>query len=118
MMAIAVANGAVREAGLKRWLGEPRARQLSTLLLILFFGLYMAAVFRLWPIDSARQAAGVGALWLALTLAFEFGLGRFVSRFSWRQMLDEYNLLAGRLWILVPIWVASGPYLFFRWEGK
>lgn len=117
MVTIAVANGAVREAGLKRWMSETRARQLSTVLLILFFALYMAAIFRLWPVDSARQARAVGAAWLALTLAFELGLGRWVSHRSWSQMLAEYNLLAGRLWLLVPLWVAIAPYVFYRWQA-
>lgn len=117
MVAIAVANGALREGGLKRWMGEPRARQLSTLLLILFFATYMAAIFRLWPLASVGQAVAVGFAWLALTLAFEFGMGRFVSHLSWSQMLSEYNLLAGRLWPLVPIWVAVAPYAFYRWQA-
>ena len=51
---------------------------------------------------------------LALTLAFESLLGRFVSGLSWREMLAEYNLAAGRLWVLVPISVAAAPYVFFR----
>lgn len=118
MVAIAVANGAVREAGLKPRLGDARARQLSTVLLIVFFAVYMAAVFRLRPIDSAAQSVEVGLLWLALTLAFELGLGRLVSRLSWSQMLAEYNVLAGRLWILVPLWVAIAPYVYFRWQAR
>ena len=114
MVAIALANGAVREAGLRRRFGEPRARQISTVLLLVFFALYMAAIFRVWPLASARQAVAVGMLWLALTLAFETTLARLVSRLSWSEMLAEYNLLAGRLWLLVPLWVALAPYLFFR----
>ena len=69
---------------------------------------------RAWPIATAGQALAIGALWLVLTLAFEFMLGRFVSGLSWREMLAEYNLAAGRLWSLVPIWVAAAPYLFYR----
>lgn len=114
MVAIALANGALREGVLRRRLSEPRVRQLSTVLLIFFFAIYMAAIFHAWPLASAGQAAAVGALWLALTLAFEFGLGRLVSHRTWPELLAEYNLLAGRWWILVPIWVAVAPYLFFR----
>jgi hypothetical protein len=87
MVLMAIANGALREAWLKPRLGEERARQAST-----------------------------GLAWLVLTLAFEFGLGRFVSHLSWRQMLAEYDLFAGRLWVLVPLWVALAPYLFFHWQ--
>jgi hypothetical protein len=114
MVAIAVANGFFREAWLVPQLGEHTARQISTLLLLVLFAAYIAAVIRLWPPRSRRGALAVGAIWLLLTLAFEFGLGFFVSGLTWRQMLGEYNLAAGRLWILVPLWVAVAPYVFFR----
>lgn len=118
MVAIAIANGAVREAGLKPRLGDARARQLSTVLLVLFFAVYMAAVFRLHPVASTPEAVEVGLLWLVLTLAFELGLGRWVSRLSWSQILAEYDVFAGRLWILVPLWVAIAPYVYFRWQAR
>ena len=114
MIVLAVANGALREAWLVPRLGEQAARQVSTLLLIAFLALYIAMVTRTWPIRSAAQALAIGALWLVLTLVFEFALGRWVSGRSWREMLAEYDLGAGRLWALVPIWVAVAPYAFFR----
>lgn len=113
LVLIAVANGALREAWLAPRLGQRHGRQVSTLLLLALFGAYLALVFHLWPIASARQAAALGAAWLALTLAFEFLLGRFVSRLSWREMLGEYNLAAGRLWALVPLSLAVAPALSF-----
>ena len=106
MIAMAVANGAIREA----WLVP---RSISTITLIVLFAFYMAWVFRRWPLSSPRQALAVGAIWLALTLAFEFGLGWW-SGASWAQMAADYNLAAGRLWALVPLWVAVAPYVFFR----
>jgi len=114
MILIAVANGALREAWLVPRFGEHAARQLSTLLLVALLAIYVGTVTRTWPILSGRQAIAVGALWLALTLAFEFALGRFVSGLSWREMIAEYDLTAGRLWALVPLWVAVAPYVFFR----
>jgi 2-hydroxy-6-oxonona-2,4-dienedioate hydrolase len=117
MVFIAVANGALREAWLSPRLGELRGRQFSTLLLLALFTAYMAVVFRAWPIDSARQAAALGLAWLALTLAFEFLLGRFVSGLAWREMLAQYNLAAGRLWALVPLWIAVAPALFFVYSS-
>jgi hypothetical protein len=97
MVLIAVGNGVLREALLRPRLGELRARQLSTLLLLGFFAVYFAVVFHLWPLASAYDAVIVGCAWLLLTLAFELGLGRLVSRLPWRDILAEYNLLAGRL---------------------
>ena len=118
MVFIAVANGVLREAWIRPRLGELHGRQVSTLLLIGFFAAYMAAVFRFWPLVSARQAALVGLAWLSLTLAFEFLLGRFVSGLAWGEMLAEYDVTAGRLWALVPLWVATGPLLFYGLRNR
>jgi hypothetical protein len=117
MVVIAVANGIFREVVLLPWLGMHEARQASTLLLIVLFGIYIALVFRIWPIASLRDAIAVGAAWLVLTLLFEFSLGYFVSNLTWPQMLEEYDLANGRLWMLVPLWVATAPYLFFRFRS-
>lgn len=114
MVGIAVANGAFREAWLVPQLGEHQGRQASTLLLIVFLVGYVAVVMRIWPAASSRHAAAIGALWLVLTLAFEFLLGRFVSGLSWREMLAAYDLASGRLWALVPLSVAVAPWVFYR----
>ncbi len=99
MVLIAVANGAFREAYLLPRLGDHSARQVSTLLLIVLFAIYIGLVVRTWPPASGGQALGVGVMWLVLTVTFEFAA-------------------AGRLWALVPIWVGIAPYVFFRvWRG-
>ena len=118
MIAIAVANGAAREAWLVPRFGDPLARQISTVSLLALFAIYIGAVFKFWPLASARAAIGVGMTWLVLTLAFEFGLGYFVSHLSFREMLAEYDLRSGRLWILVPVWVAVAPYVFHSLEHR
>jgi hypothetical protein len=117
MVAIAVANGVVRQAWLLPRFGDTLARQISTLSLLILFAIYMGALFRFWPLAAGRLALGVGIAWLALTLAFEFGLGYFVSHLTWREMLAEYDLVSGRLWLLVPIWVAVAPYIFYALQG-
>ena len=114
MVLIAVANGAFREGWLVPRLGEHPGRQASTLLLVALLAGYIAAVMRIWPAASSRHSAAIGALWLVLTLAFEFALGRFVSGQSWREMLAEYDLASGRLWALVPLTVAVAPLVFYR----
>jgi hypothetical protein len=111
MVAIAVGNGALREAWLVQRLGEMQARQVSTLLLLLLFTAYFYLLFRKWPVASGRQALAIGFAWLALTLAFELALGRLVSGLAWSEILAEYDVGSGRLWVLVPLWVAVGPYV-------
>ena len=34
-------------------------------------------------------------MWLALTLAFEFTLGRFAFGYSWRRILEDYDISGG-----------------------
>lgn len=114
MLPIAVANGALREVWLRRSMAELPAHQTSTVLLLLLFAVYIWIVLRRWPPASPGQAAAVGLLWLGLTLAFEFLFGRYGSGLSWRQLLQDYNLSAGRLWIFVPLWVAAAPSVFHR----
>lgn len=113
MILIAVLNGTVRDVWYKKYIGELAGRQLSTVSLIILFGIYMKFLFKKYPVESEIQAVFIGVLWLILTLAFEFVLGRFGGH-SWANLFDEYNILKGRIWILIPIWVAMAPYLFFK----
>jgi hypothetical protein len=43
----------------------------------------------------------IGALWIALTVTFEFSFGHFVEGLSVDTMLADYNMLNGRLFILM-----------------
>ncbi|MBT0963311.1 hypothetical protein [Denitromonas iodatirespirans] len=114
MVVIAIANGTAREAWLLAPLGEARAQQLSTLSALALFGVYIWCVLpRLRP-ASTGQAARIGALWLALTLAFEFVFGHYVAGHRWADLLANYDITHGRLWPLIPLWVAIAPPLFHR----
>lgn len=114
MVFIAIGNGALREAWITPRLGELHGRQLSTVILIALFAAYIWGVTKILPIRTGREALAIGAVWLALTLGLEFALGRFVSGLSSREMLAEYDLTDGRLWALVPLWVAIAPYVFYK----
>lgn len=113
MILIAVANGTARDLGYKNMLGELTARQVSTLSLMILFGIYIFYVIQRYPPQSPMQAIWIGLLWLLLTLIFEFGMG-LATGISWKIMLEEFNILKGRLWILTPIWVTVAPYIAFR----
>lgn len=108
--AIGVANGAVREVTYGRALPERAANQLSVLTGSLAFLGYFDFLQRRRPLRSRRQAMAVGGAWLALTLCFEFGLGRARGK-EWEELLAEYDLRRGRLWPLVLVTVAAGPEL-------
>lgn len=67
-----------------------------------------------WQITSGRQAWLIGGMWSLLTLAFEFGFGHFVFGEPWEKLFHEYNLLAGRVWVFIPVWTLVAPYILFR----
>lgn len=114
MVLIAILNGVLREKGYRKYLGELRAHLVSTLLGMILLGLYIWGITRLLPLTSADLAWRIGFLWSGLTIVFEFGFGHFVMGHSWRKLLQDYNLLKGRVWLLVLIWVTVAPYIFFK----
>jgi hypothetical protein len=114
MVLIAIANGALRELWYRKHVGELHAHQISTVFAILLFAVYISAIVRIWPPRSPRHAFTVGLMWLGLTLAFEFLFGHYVSGLSPSDLLHDYNLLVGRIWVLIPIWITVAPSLFCR----
>lgn len=113
MLAIAIANGALRDLGYKRWTGDLLAHQISTGILILLFAIYIWFCMKWFPPANGIQAVWIGLLWVLMTLVFEFGFGRWRGE-SWEKLLADYNLVKGHLWVLIPIWIGLAPYLFFR----
>ena len=115
---IAIVNGAIRDFTYKDALGELAAHQLSTLTGIILFGIYIWAIGLKWKLESARQAITIGLIWLVLTMAFEFLFFHYVAGHSWSVLLDAYNVFAGRVWLLVLIFIAIAPYLSYRIHSK
>jgi hypothetical protein len=68
---------------------------------------FLAAVF---------GAAGlyIGLFWMALTVAFEFLFFHYVGGHPWPALLANYDLLNGRIWVLLLAWIAIAPYVFDR----
>ncbi len=111
LLAAMMLNGIFRVLVLQRWLGEDLARQVACvsgigilLVLIVPFASGVGDV-------GTRALFGIGALWLALTVAFEFLFGRHVAGASWESLLADYDLRRGRLWSLVLVTVFFAPWL-------
>jgi hypothetical protein len=118
MVLIAITNGLFREQVLARRLCELRAHQTSCATGVLLFGLYVWLVISIWRPECSGEAIATGLIWLALTIAFEFLFGRLVVGHPWSRLLHDYNLFAGRLWILVLCWIALAPYLFVQLQNR
>jgi hypothetical protein len=72
---------------------------------------FIWVLHRRWPLPSTGAALRVGGVWVLLTLLFEFSFGVFVERAPLSTLLADYNIAAGRIWVLVPIWVLVAPAL-------
>lgn len=118
MIIIAIANGLFREKVLTRHLNELQAHQMSTFTMIMLFGIYVWILFKLWIPTSTNQAILIGFLWLVLTVVFEFVFGHYVAEHSWEKLLNDYNVLQGRVWILVLIWITVSPYLIYKIQNS
>lgn len=113
MMVLAIINGAIRDFTYKLHVGALAAHQISTLALLLIFAAFFWFLIRRWPIASGRQAWIIGSVWLVMTLLFEFGIGRYAGS-SWSELFRAYDLFSGQVWLLIPLWVFVGPYVFYR----
>ena len=117
LLVLAFANGALRELALVPALGDTYAHALSSVTLAATI-LLLAWVTIVWihPASDA-DAWTIGALWLALTLAFEFLAGHYVFGTPWRDLLADYNVAAGRIWVLVLLTTAAAPAISARAHG-
>jgi hypothetical protein len=116
LLLVAVANGGFREAVLIPRFGQHTGHIVSTVMLCagIFIVTYVAVG---WIHPGSRgDAIAIGLAWLALTLAFEFGFGRARGK-PWSELLADYDVLKGRIWVLVLVTTAVAPYLAVRASG-
>jgi hypothetical protein len=109
ILAFAFLNGAARETLIIPRTGDAAGRALSALLLsTVVFAVTWLTIGWIRP-ASFRDTAAIGALWLVLTLAFEFGAGHYLFRQPWSVLLEDYDVSRGRIWPLVLVTTAFAP---------
>jgi hypothetical protein len=109
LLVIVSINGIAREAVLIPLIGEVAGRALSTLALSAFI-VVLTWISIGWIVPrSAREAWAIGVIWVVLTLAFEFLAGHYVFHNPWSRLLEDYNVIRGRIWILVLIITLASP---------
>ena len=106
---LGIVNGGIRDFAYEERVGESTAGQISTGTLIALLALYFSVLQRRWPLASRQDALSVGAIWVVLTVLFEFGFGSAVEGLAWDKMLEPYDVTKGNIWILVLLWIAAGP---------
>jgi hypothetical protein len=114
MAGLAVANGVFRELVLVPRIGEYAGHVLSTAMLVGAI-LTVAALYftRSGTRYTPAELAAVGVGWTLLTVGFEFLVG-YAEGTPVSVTLGQYDVLAGQVWVLVPLTLLVAPYLFGR----
>ena len=118
MIVIAIINGVIRQGFYLTFLDELSAHQLSVLSGIIFFSIYIWFITGKWRLNSYKQTILIGFMWLIMTILFEFVFGHYVMGHSWDKLLHDYNFFAGRLWVIVLLWITISPTIFYHLRKK
>jgi hypothetical protein len=111
LMAAEAAHGTLRTFFLAPYVGDFRARQIGAVVGSAII-LALAYLFSDWI--NARNAAAlyrIGLMWVAMTLVFEFTLGRFAFGYSWQRIFEDYDLSKGGLLLPGMVWMAFSPVM-------
>jgi len=112
MAVVAVGNGVFRETVLVPRIGEYRGHVLSTALLVTAILVLSWAYFATTAIAYTRaELLLIGVVWTALTVGFEFLVG-YAEGTPVAVTVGQYDVLAGQVWIAVPIALLLSPLLF------
>ena len=77
-------------------------------------GTAIANVYTRGPATLAQSAASIADL---APGRFEFGIGHFVFKKPWPELLADYNIAKGRIWILVLVATATAPWITAKLRG-
>jgi hypothetical protein len=112
MAVVAVLNGGLREVVLIPRVGEYAGHVLSTALLVGAILLVSFVYFQRTRIEYAYvELVAIGVLWTALTVGFEFLVG-YAEGTPVSVTLGQYDVLAGQVWIAVPLTLLLAPLVF------
>jgi len=115
-LALAVAIPANGFVG--KFIVEPRAGEYASHVYKSVVALLLTALagwlFSRTAYGSSGVKAGIvcGTVWLVLTVGFEFTAGHYAFGNSWERLLADYNLAAGRLWVIVLAAILLAPIVF------
>lgn len=117
LLALAILNGALREAVMSPRAGDVAGHAISTgTLCVLILLVSWVAISWIRPL-SARDVWTIGGLWLGLTVVFEFVAGHYLFGNPWSRLFQDYNVFRGRIWALVLMMTAVAPWLAARMRG-
>ena len=108
-----VINGNIRVRVLHRKFGKKRAKRIS------FFSgtiiIFLICWFTLpWIKPSNFQDCFViGSTWLIIMLFFDIYFGRYVFKFKWNKVMDDFNPMKGNLLSIGMVFLLFCPAIVF-----
>ncbi len=112
LMFVAIINAVLREGVYSLYLYELRAHQLSTITLVILIIILTFFVLKFCKIQlTTNELLIMGSIWVLLTIMFEFIAGHYIFGNPWDKLTADYNILKGRIWILIPLTTFVAPYL-------
>ena len=103
-------HGVMRRLFLEPQLGDLRARQVSVFTGAVLIGLVFWFTLKWLGPQPVRRWWTLGLFWLALTLAFEIGLGRAIGM-SWDRIASDFDPRRGGLLAFGMLVILVGPRL-------
>lgn len=109
------ANGIFRELVLRDALGSETAEYVSIALGLIIILAVTRLLFRPLVGLSTGQLIGIGALYVVMTVAFEFLIGHYVDHKPWSELTAAYRFWRGELWPFVLLITGLTPMIWGRW---
>ncbi|TQV76577.1 hypothetical protein FLL45_01040 [Aliikangiella marina] len=106
----AMLNGFAREQFLEPLLGESIALPVSGLILCTWIILICYSTITFYGKIPENAYKAIGALWLGVTLAFEFTFANLTQDRSWSDIIPMLNPLTGNLMLFVLLITAISPW--------
>lgn len=108
---VPIINGLFRENFLKFYILPDTANFLSTLILSgLFFGYAFLILRKLIYKSTLSEILMIGLIWVGLTIIFEFSLGVLIEKQPIGRLLEDYDILKGRIWSLFLLLMLFTPW--------
>lgn len=98
---LAIILGALRTKFILPATDEPSAHQIGTGIFLFVQFLVIYFFVRFARITVTKDLIFIGLFWIVLTVLFEFVFGHYIMNHPWEKLLADYNIFAGRLWLLV-----------------
>ncbi len=108
-----VVNGNIRVRVLHRLYGQRNAKIISLFTgLTLIYAINWYALLWIEP-SGFLQCLQLGLIWLLLMLCLDIFVGRYLFKYKWHKILDDFNLSKGNLLSVGMLLLFISPSLIF-----